>query len=128
MTNAEEAIRFFERHLKEDVLKYGEQPAIHMAIAALRGQPNVVETDHVDRWISCADRLPKGHNPVLVCRVGVRGRVFVEVGYYAGDGRWRIQSTLAQNVPYWMPMPEAPAQLFPGREPREPGASGGGTD
>ena len=78
----------------------------------------IEEAPAISGWISSADRLPKGHNPVLVCRVGRRGRVFVEAGYYAGDGRWRIQSTLAQNVPYWMPMPEAPACCL----------DGGGTD
>ena len=41
MTNAEEAIRFFERHLKEDVLKYGERQAIYIAVSALREQVNV---------------------------------------------------------------------------------------
>lgn len=38
MTSTEVSIRFFERHLKEDILKYGERQAIHMAIAALREQ------------------------------------------------------------------------------------------
>lgn len=36
MTSTEVSIRFFERHLKEDILKYGERQAIHMAISALR--------------------------------------------------------------------------------------------
>ena len=38
MTSTEVSIRFFERHLKEDILKYGERQAIHMAIAALTEQ------------------------------------------------------------------------------------------
>lgn len=61
MTSAEVSIRFFERHLKEDILKYGERQAIHMAISALREQP---------RWISVEERLPEaGGNYLCYCPV-----------------------------------------------------------
>lgn len=30
------AIQFFERHMKEDVLRYGERQAIHIALEVLR--------------------------------------------------------------------------------------------
>ena len=36
VTSTEVAIQFFEKHLKDEPLKYGERQAIHMAISALR--------------------------------------------------------------------------------------------
>ncbi len=34
--NVAYAISFFEKHLKEDVLRYGERQAIHIALELLR--------------------------------------------------------------------------------------------
>ena len=34
--NIEYAIKFFERHMKEDILRYGERQAIYIALELLR--------------------------------------------------------------------------------------------
>ena len=45
----EYAVKFFERHMEEDVLRFGERQAIHIALAALREQDtpnkNAVKTN-----------------------------------------------------------------------------------
>ena len=70
MTSVEVAIRFFERHLKEDILKYGERQAIHMAIAALREQSGSFQNgnDHntVKDWPPYMD-LPREEETVTKC-------------------------------------------------------------
>lgn len=70
MTSVEVAIRFFERHLKEDILKYGERQAIHMAISALREQGGSFQNgnDHktVKDWPPYMD-LPREQEIVTKC-------------------------------------------------------------
>jgi hypothetical protein len=43
--NVEYAIKFFERHMKEDVLRYGERQAIHIALELLRKEQNRTEKE-----------------------------------------------------------------------------------
>lgn len=124
MTSTEVSIRFFERHLKEDILKYGERQAIHMAISSLREQP---------RWISVEERLPEKDGdyfcycPVLniggkdIPRYEVYGftlhaEEFYDlkmtghkgVAWYWYDGEYGYCATKA--VTHWMPLPEPPKE------------------
>lgn len=39
------AINFFERHMKEDVLRYGERQAIYIALELLRKEQNKTEKE-----------------------------------------------------------------------------------
>lgn len=39
------AINFFERHMKEDILRYGERQAIHIALELLRKEQSKTERE-----------------------------------------------------------------------------------
>ena len=43
--NINYAINFFERHMREDILRYGERQAIHIALELLRKEQNKTEKE-----------------------------------------------------------------------------------
>lgn len=55
-------------------------------------------------WISVKDRLPKGFEPVIVCREDGK----VEQGYKDVGDWWKVYGTRTKRITHWMPLPEPP--------------------
>ena len=94
------AIRFFERHLKEDILKYGERQAIHMAIAALREQDDHFrEATKKVGWISVDERLPDAEQEVRVlCKASWNSKYRYQCqAFYEPKGMLRENSNYGWN-------------------------------
>ena len=87
--------------------------ALGMAIAALREQDKVVESDQF-KWISVEDRLPVAYITVLVCRKHFeRTEPTVCTDHLAVTALGkRVWAQDAKNwkstVTHWMPLPEPP--------------------
>lgn len=45
--NREYAVNFFQKHMKEDVLRYGERQAIHIALEALKSAEPQTNADRI---------------------------------------------------------------------------------
>lgn len=63
-------------------------------------------------WISVKDRLPRPHDPVIVC-YGRKNFELFAVGYYAPIAEeWRFETTChtITSVTNWMPLPAPPKE------------------
>lgn len=58
-------------------------------------------------WIPAGKKWPKNNQRVLVCWKA-RGKIYVDVGTYNGDGRWWLEDGYDNQPTHWAAMPSPP--------------------